>query len=502
VLAAAVITAMFFWQGHLGFSLWDEGFLWYGVQRVLAGEVPFRDFMSYDPGRYYWSGALMALWGDHGIVSLRKAVAVFQFAGLGIGLWTLQRATPRPGLTFLVLSAAVLTAWMFPRHKLFDISLSIILIATLAYLGENSSTRRYFVAGLVLGMVAVFGRNHGIYGLSGSIVAIFLIEVTQRFPIGFFKRILAWINGILLGFSPIILMSVLIPGFSEAFIDSVLYLLQIKTTNLPLPVPWPWKADFSSLPLWYAVQNLLVGLFFVAIVCFAVIGLSVTAWRAAQGRPIEPILLACACLALPYAHYAYSRADVGHLAQGIFPFLLGTLAVIATLKIPYKWLAGIFLLTASIYTMRIHHPAWLCNQPDQCAKQKIGIDTLFVDRATAEDIHILQNIIARFAPHGEPFVITPFWPGAYAITETKAPMWAIYALWHRGEMFERQEIERIRTANPAFILLIDLPLDGRDAMRFARTHPFVYGFIQANYRVADFQSKPGYIVYIPKDLKN
>lgn len=88
------------------------------------------------------------------------------------------------------------------------------------------------------------------------------------------------------------------------------------------------------------------------------------------------------------------------------------------------------------------------------------------------------------------------------MTATRAPMWAIYALWHRGEVFERQEIERIKKASPAFILLIDLPLDGRDAMRFARTHPFVYDFIQANYRAASFQSKPGYIVYVPKDVKN
>ena len=160
LLSVATGASLFQIQGRLGFNLWDEGFLWYGAQRVLLGEIPIRDFMAYDPGRYYFSAAIMGLLGDNGIVANRIAATIFQATGLFLCLWLLTRNGQPIRPVVYILATGTFILWMYPRHKLFDITLSISLIAILTYLIQEPSRQRFFFTGLVIGLVAVFGRNH------------------------------------------------------------------------------------------------------------------------------------------------------------------------------------------------------------------------------------------------------------------------------------------------------------------------------------------------------
>ena len=495
--ASIVVFALFIWQGHKGFLIWDEGYLWYGAQRVMLGEVPIRDFMSYDPGRYYWSAALMSLWGDNGIMALRGAVAVFQVIGLFVALLLIARSARTPNFPYLVLSAVILVAWMYPRHKLFDISLSILLMGVLAFLVQHPTGRRYFLSGLCVGLVAVFGRNHGMYGVVGSLGVMGWLTIKRVDDPGFIKGVTLWAIGVTVGFTPILLMALLIPGFATAFWESLLFFLEIKTTNLTLPVPWPWRVAFDSLSVGRAIRGVLVGLFFIAIVVFGILAIAWVIRQKFHKSGVPPALVAAAFLALPYAHYAYSRADVSHLAKSIFPLLVGCLVLLATQPARTKWPLAFVLCGASLWVMHIH-PGWQCRASKQCVNIEISGSELSVNTHTASEIALLRKLAAEYAPNGQNFIATPFWPGAYPLLERKSPMWEIYALFPRSESFQQLEVERIKAANPGFILIFDFPLDGREELRFRNTHALIHQYILDNFELLPESPNPAYQIYTLK----
>lgn len=503
VLLVSLLTVVlsFLMQGYKGFNFGDEGFLWYGAQRVLLGEVPIRDFMAYDPGRYYWSAAFMSLFGDSGIMSLRFAVAIFQVMGLFVGLLLITQAIKKYNILYLLLSAFTLLMWMLPRHKLFDISLSIILVGVLAYLVQNPTTRRYFIVGLCVGLVAFFGRNHGVYGVVASIGVMLWLSINQNSGPVLIKGFVFWAGGVAIGFSPMIVMILLVPGFATAFFESVLFLFEVKATNIPLAIPWPWLVDFSSVPFGQAVRKVLVGIFFIATIAFGVLSIIWLVWNRIHEKATSPVFVAAAFLALPYAHYAYSRADVSHLAQGVFPLLIGCLALLSNQSAKLKWSLSLMLCAASFWVLHVYHPAWQCRASKKCVSLQISGDNLEVRPNTAKFTGLLRDLNSQYAPNGENFMAAPFWPGAYSLLGRESPMWEVFALWPRSDEFQINEVNRIKAANPRFIILSNYALDGRDVLRFRNTHPLVYQYIKTHFRQRLDPPDFPYEVYISKSGK-
>ena len=481
-LAGLLVFALFAWQGtQYAYPLFDEGFLWYGVQRVMLGEVPIRDFMAYDPGRYYWSAALMGLWGDNGIMALRATQATAQAIGLAAGLTLIASSAARRRLPFLVLSAVTLVVWMYPHYKQIDILASIVLVGALAFLVRKPTGSRYFTAGLCVGLAAVLGRNHGVYGVAGSLGVMAWLGIGRAERFGLPKGLALWAAGVLAGFSPVLIMALLSPGFAVSFLESIRALLELGSTNLEHPVPWPWHVDLFALPSGEAIRDVLIGLFFVALVVFGVVSVAWVVTQRLRGRAVAPALVGAAFLSLPYAHYAYSRADVAHLALGSFPFLIGTLAVLAGQPSRIKWPLALVLGAASLWVMHFFQPGWTCRTGGECVAVTISGSTLQVDPGTANDVELLRKLVDDHAPDGRTFLATPYWPGAYPLFERKSPMWEIYALFPRSEAFQRAEIERIEAARPAFALIFDHPLDGREELRFSNTHQLIYEFIVGSF---------------------
>jgi hypothetical protein len=129
---------------------------------------------------------------------------------------------------------------------------------------------------------------------------------------------------------------------------------------------------------------------------------------------------------------------------------------------------------------------------------EISGNHLQVAPGTANDIRLLRNLSHQYTPDGQSFIATPFWPGAYALLERKSPMWEIYALFPTSQAREQAEIERIKVAKPRFSLVLDIPLDGRDELRFRNTHPLIHQYILDNFQLLPNSLHSSYQIYTRK----
>lgn len=493
-MSAAAVAVLFRLEGHVGFNLADESYLWYGAQRVLLGEVPIRDFMAYDPGRYYWSAALMHLLGNNGIVSLRISVAVFQAIGLALAVLLLLRASPRAPLIFFLLAGATLLLWMFPRHKLFDITIAIFLMAGLAHFIARLTLTRYFVMGLLVGAAAIFGRNHGVYGAVATVAAMGVLSWKRIGP-PFIKTLMALSAGVFIGFAPMLIACLVVPGFYQAFLDDVLFLFEIGRTNLTIPVPWPWQA--VGLPWPEAVKQVLLGSFFLMVLIFAIVGPSYVLMS--TPGPANATFAAAAFLAIPYAHFAFSRADAPHLAQGVFPLLIGLMSAPCIRSGGRRAAVTVLLLAASLPVALPQHPGWTAWRSGTWEAVQIGHDSLEVSPETAASVRLLTQLVNTYAPQGQAFLSSPYWLGAYAIFGRKAPIYDIYPLFPRSPKFEEAETQRVRAAGTKLVVLDNSALDGLNERRYRSLHPLIYHYIVKNFeRVRDPKFPPELEVYVAR----
>jgi hypothetical protein len=486
IIAIAVPGVLFLLSWNIGFDPGDEGFYWYGAQRILHGEMPIRDYMSYDIGRYYWTAAVMYALADSGIYAARVSALLFHGLTLAVALFVCLWGLPNPqslAKRALVASlvALTLTLWTTPYYKAFDHGASILVVAMLVLLLKTRNSKVWLLAGLLLGIAAIIGRNHGVYGAAAASFALLWILGHGADFRQTLRPAAAFIFGVVLSFSPTFLLMAWAPGFGEAFLESIRVILRASNTNIPLPIPWPWHFNPRTLGwVTWAAEFLRGSMFVLILPVLAILMLSMRRRNISEFAPAHVVLMAATLAAIPYSHYAYSRADVFHLAMSMLPLVIGLVTAGGLLNLPLLKSACLLLLTVT--ALSDTHPIlnkYLRMQNYQ-ALQISGHEILILP-GIAEKLAEANEALNRHPEARQRFLALPNMPSLHAMHQVKMATWETYSLHVREASFEHEELRRLRDQQPKMILISNHPLDQREEFRYSRLRPALYAWVNENY---------------------
>jgi len=407
---------------------------------------------------------------------------VAQAIGLFFGLLVCRRVTRNVGaLTFCAL---VLAAWMFPRHKLFEPAIAMAAVWMGVRLIESPSSRRLFEVGAFTGLVAWFGRNHGLYcGLAfTSMIALLGWKgQLQSLP----RALVPFVFGGIVGSAPLWLMLLVVPGFASAFIGSIAFNLT-QGVNLPLPYPWPWTltlAGRSGFDLLAAVAT--SAMFALPVLMYPLVLAAVLRTPREKLTDRAP-MIAAALVGVFVMHHVSVRSDIAHLAQAIHPLLLLWLVLPAGLSArPAVRMAAFGALGVATFVVTLDtNPSLAQLRPgpktDLVVYNVLG-DGLRVSSVQAAQLTGIDEAIRSRLRPGESLFIAPSRPGLYPIFDRKSPDWWLYFLWPASDSAQQQTIERLESSRVGWALVVDEGIDGKDELRFRNSNAKVWEYLNRSF---------------------
>lgn len=497
-LCMSIITAggLFLWQAPKSLNIQDEGYLWYGTRQVLNGFVPIRDFLAYDPLRYYFGALIQYIVNDTGIWSIRLATSIISIACLLIILVVVSRNVAHQFTWVSMLTIAVTSVlWLYPSHKVYDIFASLLLLYILGTWIKNPTPTFAYYVGVVAGIIILINRNHGLYaGVSSLCVLVWISRNQQMNWRILLTHIRLLICGGLTGLLPFIGMLLFIPGFADAyFYYQVLYFYNLKATNLSLPVPWPWRITMPGRPftaIWY---DLVTGAYFLYVVIAGIVSWRVLVWSWYQKKThqLNAYLVASMVLIPVYAHHIFSRADIAHLSQGFMPVLITTIIAIRMRASYVRHALLLVFLGLSTYLMLLQQPGYQCSV-STCPIITVQNQQYQGNKRITTTVKNIIQVIEKYNAT-DSFVIAPYAPGIYALLDSTSPFYFSYNVYAQSVAEEQDQINQLNRKKITLVLIDQSRVDGRKDLGFAKTSPRTYAYIKSHYTFVGITEK--YEVY-------
>ena len=492
---------------HLGYA--DEGLLWYGVIHTRMGQMPIRDFNSYDPLRYLWCAGWSFIFGD-GIIGLRRSEWLFQAICFIFGLLALQRVlrTTRQ----LVFFSVLLLFWQVWGLRYFDSCYPMLAVFFAVRLSEKQSFQRCFQAGVFAGFSVLMGLNHALYALTA-----FFFLMVYCFSRGVlekpFNKFLIFFAGIFVGCLPTFGMMLFIPNYWESYVGRFFQgvhqvgTLSMDNRNL---IPWPWLLRSEKIlkqgltPCIGALRdwNLAAqGFSFVTVLVFygfAFIGIL----RAKKDILYKnPLLVGSVFVGLPYLNHIFCRSDILHLGETAFPLISGLLAFSWSIYWIQKIMVGWILFLTLFGALPLGNLFFKITCPvGATAPYLIGKDKIWLICGQGRVLDQFKALVKENVPENETIFFAPAMPMLYCLTNKTSPTYQIYFWGLDTPQMQQRTVRELRDNKVNWAVVADVDFDNREDLRFSNRYAVVCNYLKENFDVLPANLPAGYVFLRRKNM--
>ena len=257
ILVLSLVIGYLLTGFNKGLEVHDEGLAVYGADRILHGDMPYRDFWAlYGPGDFYALALMFKLFGSSLLVERFRALGV-TVAVVVLSYVIAGRFVQPKWALFAPLFIAI---WLYEPGAGPDIAIVMLgLLSLLFLLNYLSSKRSLFLvlAGLTVGITALFRPDQGLLSLAATLVPLMLFARWRGAKDSKARPMQAWKAGAIL-FSAAAIVTVpvavwLIKSVPHAYLTDEFFTYPVKVypkvRSLPFPTPIASLSALRSSPL-------------------------------------------------------------------------------------------------------------------------------------------------------------------------------------------------------------------------------------------------------------
>jgi len=476
----------------------DEGYLVAAVERVLDGQVPYRDFQrDYAPGMYYLFAGLFTMVGDDLLVT--RIVWLVMLCIVSAGCYLVARKlAPRWAAVWAGLLPILL---MPPIHKMI-VPLSVVAGLALclplarAVVGRKSA----FATGAAIGLMAFFRQDVAAYTFVIAsltlVVASVLGAPARRGSAG--RAISPWVwmcAGVLMFWAPILSAFASIGALREMIAQMLFDGLK---DNAGMSVPLPAMAGVFSGTL---SQRLLTSIFYLPTTTALIGTCAIIAAAVRRKFSVGYIILAQWTLMALFVHLVYMvRCDVAHIKQGLTaPSLILAWAAGAVWAHGRQAPRGRVRQGAAFATAMLC--AWACAVLcyGAISDLKAGYDGMragvaldepkamvFLPEVRCGEMTRLVAAVRANTAKGDPIFVAPCEPILFFLTQRRNPTRydSLFPGIVSSPAVQAEIVRDMEKSQVRLVLLCDYVLDGVPERRFRVYMPQVAAHIAKNFRAA------------------